>query len=69
MRLRFGRYQGWNVETVPVSYLRWLKRQPGVSAELKAAIAAVLGVKPKAGQVQQHRAPIDVKRRASGERD
>lgn len=70
MQLRFGRYRGLNVEDVPHSYLKWLRRQPGVTAELKAGISAALGIKPKGGQVHHHRPPmIDVKARASGERD
>ena len=59
------------LETVPVSYLRWLRRQAGVSAELKAGIGAALGIKPKGADLHRHRpvSTVDFKRQASGERE
>jgi uncharacterized protein (DUF3820 family) len=69
MKLRFGRYRGWDVTDVPVAYLRWLRRQPGVDAELKAAIGASLGIKPKTGAIVPHRPVFDGKLAACGRDD
>jgi uncharacterized protein (DUF3820 family) len=69
MRLKFGRYQGWNIADVPHTYLRWLKRQPGVNAELKAGIGLMLGIRPRATEVHQRRPVIDYKARQAGDLD
>jgi uncharacterized protein (DUF3820 family) len=70
MRLKFGRYRGWEVAVVPKAYLRWLRRQPGVDTELQAAIGMALGAKPKTGGIVPHRpAVFDGKLAACGKDD
>jgi uncharacterized protein (DUF3820 family) len=65
LRLRFGRYRGFLLSDVPVSYLRWLRKQPGILPELKEAIGATLGIKPKRSET--HRRPaIDGRALAAG---
>jgi uncharacterized protein (DUF3820 family) len=69
MKLRFGRYKGWDVANVPVAYLKWLRRQSGVDAELKAAIGAALGLKPKTGGIVPRNPVFDGKAAACGKDD
>jgi Putative quorum-sensing-regulated virulence factor len=68
MKLRFGRYKGWKVQDVPSCYLKWLRRQPGASTELREAITATLGGKATAAVI--HRWPaFDSRRAAAGDVD
>jgi hypothetical protein len=66
MRLRFGRYKGWSIATVPHCYLKWLRRQPSASVELREAITATLAGKPTTAVL--HRRPAFDARRP-GDRD
>lgn len=34
----YGRYKGWKISKVPDDYKAWLRRQPGLPAELAAVI-------------------------------
>ena len=61
-----GRYRGMRMRDVPRPYLMWLRRQPTIGAELKAALSAELGMKAKSAEVHRH-APVDVKLRAAGD--
>ncbi len=68
--MKFGRYRGWLLSDVPIDYRRWLRRQPGLTPELREGIALSLGMKVQQVDVHRHRpAPIDWKGRAAGERD
>jgi uncharacterized protein (DUF3820 family) len=58
VKLKFGRYRGWDVATVPAAYLKWLRRQSGVDAELRAGIAVALGAKPKTGAIVPRRPAV-----------
>jgi hypothetical protein len=57
------------VTSVPRAYLRWLRRQPGASNELRQAIGPVLGIKPKTATVHHRRPVFDGRRAAAGDRD
>jgi hypothetical protein len=66
VKLRFGRFKGWNLRDLPSPYLKWLRRQPGTSAELREAIIATLSGKPTLAVI--HRRPgFDARRAVAGD--
>jgi len=65
MKLRFGRYRGWDLALIPHSYLRWLTKQPGLTAETREGVRAALGINVKAA-VHRRRPAFDAGR-GSGE--
>jgi hypothetical protein len=69
VKIRFGRYRGWNVKDVPVCYLKWLRSKPGVSTELRECIAAQLAGKATPAVLHRRRPVFDGRMAATGDRD
>jgi hypothetical protein len=42
MKMPFGKYQGCEIENIPESYLKWLKRSVPLYGDLKAEVEGVL---------------------------
>ncbi len=67
MRLKFGRYKGWLLADVPIDYRRWLRRQPGLTAETREGLSLSLGIKPKMDLHRHRPIPFDGKAAAAGD--
>jgi len=42
MKLHFGRYNGWRLESVPRDYLRWLLRQNWIGNDFRERVETIL---------------------------
>jgi len=42
MKMPFGKYKGWNINTIPENYLRWLWDEVELRGQLYAEVEAVL---------------------------
>lgn len=49
MTMPVGRYRGWEFAHVPTAYLRWMRRQDGLSTELRDAIRERLSIRARQG--------------------
>jgi uncharacterized protein (DUF3820 family) len=69
MRMKFGRFRGVEMGSIPKSYLRWLAKQPGLTDETRAGVLAALGIQQKTTAAHYRRPAFDARRAAAGDVD
>jgi hypothetical protein len=67
--MRFGRYKGVDIGSVPRLYLVWLRKHPTITTDLREAITATLSGKPKTAPVHHRPTLFDAGRAAANDRD